>query len=179
MSPEEEFKGLVMVFTGNGKGKSTAALGQAMRAVGHGQKACIIQFLKGSKNYGEITAAKRLYPDLVIYQSGLETFVNSNQPAQIDIDFARRGFNMAREIAQSSQYQMLILDEINVAISFNLLSEAEVLQLILDKPPQLHLILTGRGATEKIVQQADLVSEIKEVKHHYALGIPSREGIEF
>ncbi|MDA8210700.1 MAG: cob(I)yrinic acid a,c-diamide adenosyltransferase [Clostridia bacterium] len=179
MSQATNERGLLMVYTGNGKGKTTAALGQALRAIGHGRKVCVVQFMKGSKNYGELQAAAMLVPNLVIVQSGLETFVDSHHPAQIDIDLARRGLEVARNAAASGEYQLIILDEINVALDFHLLALEEVIQFIREKPPRLDLILTGRRAAPEIVGLADLVSEIVEIKHHYTAGVEAREGIEF
>lgn len=179
MSDTTQKRGLVMVYTGNGKGKTTAALGQALRAIGHDRKVCIIQFMKGSKNYGELQAAIKYLPDLEIVQSGLETFVDRDNPAQIDIDLARRGLGIAKNAAVSGKYQLLILDEINVALDFHLLALEEVIQFIKEKPPKLDLILTGRGAAREITELADLVSEISEIKHHYTLGLEARKGIEF
>lgn len=179
MSTDNLERGLIMVYTGNGKGKTTAALGLALRAIGHGQKVCVIQFMKGSKNYGEIQAAAKHLPNLVIIQSGLDTFVNRNNPAQIDVDLAKTGLQIARQAVTSGDYQLIILDEINVALDYQLLTLEEVLQLISEKPPQLNMVLTGRGAAPEIMQLADLVSLVEEVKHHYANGVQARAGIEF
>ncbi|WP_148137885.1 cob(I)yrinic acid a,c-diamide adenosyltransferase [Candidatus Formimonas warabiya] len=171
-------RGLVMVITGNGKGKTTSAFGQALRAVGQGWKVCIIQFMKGRK-YGEILAAEKYLPDLTIIQSGLDSFVMRDHPAPIDVDLAREGMEKAREVVKSEEYHMVILDEINVAVDFNLIPEEEVLDLIRNKPPKLNLILTGRYASARIKERADMVSEITEVKHHYHSGIKGRAGIEY
>lgn len=179
MSTDNTERGLVMVYTGNGKGKTTAALGLALRAIGHGQKVCVIQFMKGSKNYGEIQAAAKHLPNLVIIQSGLETFVNRNNPAQIDVELAQKGLQIAREAIASGEYQLIVLDEINVALDYKLFTLEEVIQLICEKPPQLNLVLTGRWAAPEIIQLADLVSEVGEVKHHYNNGVQARAGIEF
>lgn len=170
--------GLVMVITGNGKGKTTSAFGQALRALGHGQKVCIIQFMKGRK-YGEVLAAEKYLPDLTIIQCGLDSFVMRDNPAPVDIDLARQGMNMAKEAVQSKKYDMVILDEINVAVDFNLISEKEVIDLIENKPLELNVLLTGRYASDRIKQIADMVSEIKEVKHHYNAGIKDQAGIEY
>lgn len=171
-------RGLVMVITGNGKGKTTSAFGQALRAIGHGYKVCIIQFMKGRK-YGEILAAEKYLPDLTIFQCGLDSFVMRDNPAPVDIDLARQGFEKAKEIVQSKGYYMVILDEINVAVDFNLISEQEVIDLIKNKPPELNLILTGRYASDKIKEIADMVSDVTEVKHHYNAGIKGQAGIEY
>lgn len=171
-------RGLVMVITGDGKGKTTSAFGQALRAVGHGYKVCIIQFMKGRK-YGEILAAEKYLQDITIIQSGLDSFVMRSNPSPVDIDLAKQGLEKAKEVVQSKKYNMVILDEINVAVDFNLISEEEVIALIKEKPVELDLILTGRYAAKKIMEIADMVSEIKEVKHHYNAGIKGREGIEY
>jgi cob(I)alamin adenosyltransferase len=167
-----------MVITGNGKGKTTSAFGQALRAVGHGYKVCIIQFMKGRK-YGEVLATEKYLQDITIIQSGLDSFVMRNNLAPVDIDLAKQGLTKAKEILQSKKYNMVILDEINVAVDFNLISEEEVITLIKEKPAEIDLILTGRYASKEIMEIADMVSEIKEVKHHYNAGIKDREGIEY
>ncbi|MHB1125554.1 MAG: cob(I)yrinic acid a,c-diamide adenosyltransferase [Bacillota bacterium] len=176
---EKQKRGLVQVYTGNGKGKTTAALGQALRALGHGYKVMMVQFMKGSKNYGELQAVEKNLPDFVIIQSGRHDFVNKQNPEKIDIDLARQGLSIAREAVVSGSFDMLILDEINVALDFGLIPLAEVLELIVTRPVQLDLILTGRYAHGEILAVADLVSEVQEAKHHYASGVQAREGIEF
>lgn len=171
-------RGLVMVITGNGKGKTTAAFGQALRAVGQGYKVCIIQFMKGRK-YGEVLAVERYLPDITMIQSGLDSFVMRNNPAQADIELARQGFAKAKEVIQSKKYDMVILDELNVATDFALIPEQAVLDLILNKPPELDLLLTGRYASDKVKELADMVSDVAEIKHHYYDGVKERAGIEF
>jgi cob(I)alamin adenosyltransferase len=171
-------RGLVMVITGDGKGKTTSAFGQALRAIGQGYKVCIIQFMKGRK-YGEVIAVEKYLPDITLYQFGLDSFVMRDNSAKVDVDIAREGFEKAKEVIQSGQYNMVILDEINVAVDFNLISEEDMLKLVKSKPPELDLILTGRYAAEKLKEIADLVSEVTEVKHHYNAGIKDRAGIEY
>lgn len=171
-------RGLVMVITGNGKGKTTSAFGQALRAVGQGYTVCIIQFMKGRK-YGEVLAGEKYLPNITFYQFGLDSFVMRDNPAQVDVDLAWQGFEKAKEVVHSGQYDMVILDEINVAGDFNLIPEKEIVQLVNTKPPELDLILTGRYASEKLRQIADLVSEVTEIKHHYNAGIKNRAGIEY
>ena len=178
VEPKSIRHGLVMVITGDGKGKTTSAFGQALRAIGQGYKVCIIQFMKGRK-YGELLAAEKYLPDLTIIQSGLDSFVMRDNPAPVDIELAKAGLNKAKEVIESKEYFMVILDEINVAIDFNLISEDEVLKLINEKPPELNLILTGRYAKESIINAADMVSEVKEIKHHYNAGIKGQAGIEY
>lgn len=171
-------RGLVMVITGNGKGKTTSAFGQALRALGQGYRVCMIQFMKGRK-YGEVIAVEKYLPELALYQFGLDSFVMRNNSAQVDVDIAREGFEKAKEVIQSGDYDMVILDEINVAVDFCLIPEEELLNLVKNKPPELDLILTGRYASDKLQAMADLVSEVTEIKHHYNAGIKDRAGIEY
>jgi cob(I)alamin adenosyltransferase len=171
-------KGIVIVITGNGKGKTTAAMGQALRALGHGFKVLVIQFMKGKK-YGEVLCAEKYLPDLRIIPCGLDSFVMKDNPAPVDIELARQGLKLAREAMASKEYQMVILDEINVALDFKLLPLEDVLDLIRSKPDSIDLVLTGRYAPQEIIDLADTVSEVKEIKHHYSKGIKERAGIEF
>jgi len=167
-----------MVITGNGKGKTTAAMGQALRAVGHGQKVLVIQFMKGKK-YGEVLAAEKHLPGITIVQSGLDSFVMRDNPAPVDIELARQGLEMAREALAAGSHDMVILDEVNVAVDFKLVPLPDLLDLIRNKPPAVDLILTGRYAPPEVVELADTVSEIQEIRHHYSKGIKERAGIEF
>lgn len=171
-------KGIVMVITGNGKGKTTAAMGQALRALGHGFNVLVIQFMKGKK-YGEVLCAEKLLPNLKIIPCGLDSFVMKDNPAPVDIELARQGLKLAREAIASGEYQMIILDEINVALDFKLIPLEEVLDLIRNKPDKIDLVLTGRYAPQEIIDLADTVSEVKEIKHHYEKGVKERAGIEF
>lgn len=170
--------GLVIVITGNGKGKTTSAFGQALRAIGQGFKVFIVQFMKG-RDYGEFMAAEKYLPRLTIQRSGLDSFVMRDNPAPVDIKLARQGFDMAKKAAASGKYNMIILDEINVAVDFKLIPLEDVINFIKNKPPALDLILTGRYAAKEIIKLADTVSEVKEIKHHYAAGIKNRAGIEY
>ena len=171
-------KGLVFVFTGNGKGKTTAAMGQALRAVGHGLKVLVIQFMKGKK-YGEVLAAEKYLPNITIYQCGLDSFVMRGNPAPVDVELAVQGLNIARKALSSGEYNMVILDEINVALDFKLLSIDDVVEMIKNKAPSVDLILTGRYAPPEIIAVADTVSEVQVIKHHYSAGVKERAGIEF
>jgi cob(I)alamin adenosyltransferase len=171
-------KGLVIVITGNGKGKTTAAFGQALRAIGHGYKVFVLQFMKGRK-YGEFIAAKKYLPNLTIRMSGLDSFVMRDNPAAIDIELARKGLDAAKKAIKSGKYDIVILDEINVALDFKLIALTEVMELIKIKPANLDLILTGRYAPPEIIELADTVSNVQEVKHHYNQGIKDRAGIEY
>jgi len=168
-------RGLIMVFTGDGKGKTTAALGQALRALGHGKKVLVIQFMK----YGEVLCAEQCLPNLTFKLCGLDSFVMRGSPAKVDMDLAQAGFRLAKEAIQSGQYDMVILDEINVAVDFGLIGIEEVLAMLKEKPEKVDVILTGRYAHPEIVALADTVSEVREVKHHYSQGIKERAGIEF
>lgn len=170
--------GLVMVITGNGKGKTTAAFGQALRAIGQGYRVFIAQFMKGRK-YGELIAAQKYLPNLTILRSGLDSFVMRDNPAAIDIEMAQKGLIAAKKAIKSGKYDMVILDEINVALDFKLVALSEIVELVKNKPAHLDLILTGRYAPPDLIYLADTVSEVKEIKHHYNTGIKDRAGIEY
>lgn len=170
--------GMLMVITGNGKGKTTSAFGQALRALGQGYRVCIIQFMKG-REYGEIKALKKYLPDITLYQYGLDSFVMRDNPAPVDIELAREGFEKAKEVINSGNFDMIILDEINVVGDFKLVPEEEIVELARNRPPELDLVFTGRYASEKIKDMAELVSEVTEIKHHYNAGIKNRAGIEY
>lgn len=171
-------KGIVIVLTGDGKGKTTAALGQALRAAGHGRKVFIVQFMKGKK-YGEVLCAEKHLSQITIIQSGLDSFVMKDNPAPVDIELAQQGLKIAADAVASGGYDMVILDEVNVAMDFKLVSVQDVLTVIKTKPDNVDIILTGRYAPAEIIEAADTVSEIREIKHHYAKGIKERAGIEF
>lgn len=171
-------KGLIQVYTGNGKGKTTASLGLALRAVGHGHKVLVIQFMKGNINYGELESSKRLSPYLTIKQMGRETFVSKSNPDPIDIRLAQDGFALAKKAIAGKEYDIVILDEINVAVDYGLIPLSELLQLIDSKPATVELILTGRNAKPEILEKADLATEMVELKHYYQNGVQAREGIE-
>lgn len=179
MQPRETRQGMVQVYTGNGKGKTTASLGLALRALGHGYRVFMLQFMKGSKEYGELQAAEKYLPNLTIVQSGLETFVIKENPSQEDLDLARQGLDIAKKKVMDGVYDMVILDEINVALDFNLIPLAEVLELINNKPTHVELVLTGRYVPQEVIDAADLVSDVTLVKHPYYHGVESREGIEY
>jgi len=171
-------RGLVIVITGDGKGKTTSAFGQALRATGQGYKVCIIQFMKG-RAYGEVLAVRKYLPTITLYQYGLDSFVMRDDPASIDMELAQQGFEKAKEIIAGGEYDMVILDEINVVMDFGLVPDYEILEMVRNKPPELDLVMTGRYAPESLKALADTVSEVKEVKHHYAAGVKNRAGIEY
>ncbi|WP_455392947.1 cob(I)yrinic acid a,c-diamide adenosyltransferase [[Eubacterium] cellulosolvens] len=176
-NPDTTGLGLVQVYTGTGKGKTTAALGLGLRALGKGFRVCMIQFMKGDIEYGELTAVRNLH-GFEIEQYGRPDFVDRKQPAQVDIDLARQGFARAKEILEQNEYDIVILDEINVAVDWQLLPVEDVISLIKMKPEHVELILTGRYAHPKIIELADLVTNMEEVKHPYHKGILARDGIE-
>jgi cob(I)alamin adenosyltransferase len=170
-------KGFVHVYTGNGKGKTTAALGLALRAAGYGLKVYIIQFMKGSVTYGELLSSKNI-PNFTIKQFGRPDFVNRDNPEKIDISLAKKGLKYAEKILKNGKHDIIILDEINVAIEWNLIKLDDVIRLIKSKPKNTELILTGRYASQKIIDMADLVTEMREIKHYYQKGVVSREGVD-
>jgi cob(I)alamin adenosyltransferase len=176
--PVPDRRGTVQVYTGDGKGKTTAALGLALRAVGHGMTVYMLQFMKGSPNYGELSSAAKL-PGFIIEQSGRDEFVDRQNPAQIDKDLAAAGLEKARAAVAGGRYDIVILDEANVALDFGLISLEDLLSLIEMRPPHVELILTGRSAHPEVVKAADLVSEVLNIRHHYDSGVQAREGIEF
>jgi cob(I)alamin adenosyltransferase len=175
---KKKFNGLIQVYTGNGKGKTTAALGLALRAVGHRFRVLIIQFLKGGVSYGELKSVRKLSPYLTIAPMGREEFVNKKAPHPIDRRWAQRGWDLAKEAVQSRKYQLVILDEIHVAVDYGLVPLQELLALMKNKPKSVELVLTGRWARPEVIRRADLVTEMKEIKHYYKKGIESRVGIE-
>jgi cob(I)alamin adenosyltransferase len=169
---------MIQVYTGNGKGKTTAALGLAVRAAGCGFRTYIGQFLKGQK-YGELAGVKMLAPYVKIEQFGRKGFFHvTENPDDEDIRRARRGLARCRKAMLSGDYQIVVFDEVNVALYFKLLSEAEVHAVLDEKPKGVEVILTGRYAPGSIIRRADLVTEMKERKHYYAKGVKARKGIE-
>lgn len=170
-------KGFIHIYTGNGKGKTTAAIGLGVRATGEGLKVYMIQFMKG-RRYSEIDALDHIQ-NFTVVQFGRDEFVLKENPEQIDIDLARKGFEQAKIIINKGEHDVVILDEINVAVDYNLIPLNDVLQLLEEKPKKVELILTGRYAAPEVVKQADIVSEILEIKHPYQNGIESRKGIDW
>jgi len=168
----------VQVYIGNCKGKTTAALGLALRAVGRGLQVVMIQFMKGGGPYGEHLAAERLAPDLTIIPTGRAGWVNKDNPAQEDIDLANAALALAKEKLASGRYDMVILDEVNGAVSFGLIKIEDLLELVRLRPAAVELVLTGRNAHPALIDIADLVTEMVEVKHYYKAGVPARAGIE-
>jgi cob(I)alamin adenosyltransferase len=179
----QELRGLVIVNTGNGKGKTTAALGLAMRAAGNGLRIYIIQFIKGRWKTGESKALAALAPNVEVVRMGtgftIERLRDPRIPMEDHHEAATLAFQRAREVVASGEYDMVILDEILGSIKADLVSLDDVLALVRDKPARLHLVLTGRGAPDALVDAADLVTEMKMIKHPYEQGIKAQRGIEF
>jgi len=179
--PRDKRHGLVIVNTGDGKGKTTAALGTALRAVGYGWRVLILQFIKGTWKYGEMEAIKRLEPEveLVRMGQGFYKILNDNLPAEVHQEAARAALAFARDQMLSGKYDLIVLDEINVALQTGLLDVKDVLTLLDERPAGLHLILTGRGAPPEIIERADMVTEMREIKHPYQQGIKAQRGIDY
>jgi cob(I)alamin adenosyltransferase len=176
---EHKKRGLVQVYTGNGKGKTTAALGLALRAAGHGLKTYIGQFLKGT-DYGELTSVKMLNGLVTIEQYGRRKFVHvGKKPSKTDVRKAREGLEKLRNAMISHKYDIIIADELAIAVHFNLLTLEDVLNLIDERPAHVELIITGRNAPQALIERAELVTEMRELKHPYQKGISARKGIEF
>lgn len=169
-------QGYVQVYTGNGKGKTTAALGLALRAVGAGLKVFIGQFAKGME-YSEIKTIREKLPEITIRQYGRDCFI-VNKPTVDDIKLARQGLAEISNIIRSGKYDVVILDEANIAVHFGLFSIDELLKLVRSKPENLELIITGRKAHPELIKAADLVTKMLEIKHYYQQGVPARQGIE-
>jgi cob(I)alamin adenosyltransferase len=171
-------KGLVQVYTGNGKGKTSAAFGLALRATGRGLKVYIIQFIKGGFDYGELYAVKKI-TGLKLKAFGRGKFVSEKQPDKEDIELAEQALKTAEKAVKSGKYDIVVLDEINVALNLKLIQIEKVLRLIREKPVETELVLTGRKAPKEILETADLVTEMVEVKHPYNSGFKARKGIEY
>ena len=169
-------KGYIQVYTGDGKGKTTAAFGLALRAAGAGLKVYIAQFVKGMK-YSELDALAQLKNFITVKQYGRDCFI-FREPEKEDIQAARTGLQEVREIMCSGEYQIIILDEANIATYYNLFSVDELLDFIKVKPEEVELVITGRSADPRIIERADLVTEMKEIKHYYQKGVKARKGIE-
>ena len=169
-------EGYVQVYTGDGKGKTTAALGLALRASGHGLRTYVGQFMKGQP-YGELDAL-RDHPHITIEQYGDVRCIRREEVTPEHVAQARRGLERARQAMLSGDYDVVVLDEVNVAIWFGLLDVEEVLTFLKQRPKQVELVLTGRRAPEELIRRADLVTEMREVKHYYQQGVGARSGIE-
>ena len=169
-------KGYVQVYTGDGKGKTTAALGLIVRACGAGLKVCLCQFIKGGI-YSEMKTLKKRFCDVTVQQCGQGRFIKG-KPSRKDIELARRGLAKLRAAVTSGKYDMVIADEANCAISCGLFTTGELIKLIDQKPDHVELIFTGRSAAKELIERADLVTEMKLIKHYYDKGIKARRGVE-
>jgi cob(I)alamin adenosyltransferase len=175
---EKNNKGMVQVFTGNGKGKTSAALGTVLRALGHGLKAYIVFFMKGKYPYGEFSTLSKL-PNVDVDSFGLRCLTDRANINPEEIEQAKLAMSAAREAMLSGNYNLVILDEVNVAVNFKLIELDEVVRLIGDKPRNVELILTGRYADARLIELADLVTEMVKIKHPYDKGVKARKGIEY
>lgn len=173
--------GLKIVYTGPGKGKTTAALGMCIRAVGYDWKICLIQFVKGSWKYGELEGLKRLEPNLELHVvgEGFVGIVDDDKDIEVHKKAATDGLALATEKIESGAFQLVILDELNVALKLELVSRDQVEELLSKLPEKLHLVITGRDAPDWLIEQADLVTEMTEIKHPFQNGIPAQKGIDW
>jgi cob(I)alamin adenosyltransferase len=172
-------RGLIQVYTGDGKGKTTCALGLALRAVGQGFQVFMVQFMKGRET-GELrAAAARLAPDLTMRSFGRPGLVKLRDPAPEDLALVQEAWDLARQVILAGEHDLVILDEINLALTFNLVPREEVFKVLRERPPWVEVVLTGRQAPPELVELADLVTEMRPLKHYYAAGVPARRGIEW
>ncbi len=173
-----ERKGLVAVFTGNGKGKTTAALGLVFRALGHGHRICVIQFIKGSWKYGELETAKK-FPDLLDFHVMGRGFTWKSDDLEKDKKVALEAWDFAAKIIEENNHDMVILDELTYLPHYKIIDEEKILSVLRGKPQEMHVVITGRYASEQLMECADLVTEMKECKHPYTSGIKGQKGFEF
>lgn len=183
INPNWAKHGYIQVYTGNGKGKTTASLGLAMRALGRCWKVLIIMFTKGGDDYGELNSFRNLSPEisknLTIVQAGLDRIVYEQNKNADDEAEIKKGWELAKKAIQNDEYNLIILDEANIAIDLGLIDLDEVVEVLKNKPEDMEIVLTGRNANEKIIELAHLVSEIKPIKHYWDTGIVARKGIEY
>jgi len=172
--------GYIQIYTGDGKGKTTASLGLALRAIGHGWKVLIIQFAKGDQAnyYGEFISSSTM-PNLEVKQFGLDRVVYSQNVNIEDYKEARSGWNFAKEAINSGEYGLVIMDEINICADLGMIKIAEIKETLLNKPKNLEIVMTGRRAHPELVAMAHLVTEMKPIKHYFDQGVPARRGIEY
>jgi cob(I)alamin adenosyltransferase len=171
-------KGLLMVFTGNGKGKTTAALGLAFRALGHGRRVAMIQFIKGSRHSGELETA-RCFPGRLDFHVMGRGFTWKSDNLEKDIAKAREAWKFACDIFRQNQHQLVILDELTYLVTYNMISEEDLLAGLASRPKGMHVVVTGRDASPGLLEAADLITEMREIKHPYSKGVKARKGIEY
>ena len=183
INPNWAKHGYIQVYTGNGKGKTTASLGLAMRALGRCWKVIIIMFTKGGDDYGELNSFRNLSPEisknLTIVQAGLDRIVYSDNKTQDDAEEIKKGWELAKKAIKNDEYNLIILDEANIAIDLGFIDINDMLEVLKNKPEEMEIVLTGRNARQEIIDIAHLVSEIKPVKHYWDTGIAARKGIEY
>ena len=183
INPDWAQHGYIQVYTGDGKGKTTASLGLAMRALGRCWKVLIIMFTKGGNDYGELNSFRELSPDisnnLKIVQAGLDRIVYKNNQSEADKKAILEGWELAKKAIENHEYQLIIMDEANIAIDMGILDVDEVVRVLKNKPDEMEIVLTGRNAHPKIIEIAHLVSKIEPVKHYWDTGIAARKGIEY
>ncbi len=183
VNPNWAKHGYIQVYTGNGKGKTTASLGLAMRALGRCWKVLIIMFTKGGDDYGELNSFRNLSPEisqnLTIIQAGLDRIVYSDNKNKDDAEEIKKGWELAKKAIKNDEYNLIILDEANIAIDLGFIDLDEMLDVLKNKPEEMEIVLTGRNANPKIIEIAHLVSEIKPIKHYWDKGIRARKGIEY
>lgn len=183
INPNWAQHGYIQVYTGNGKGKTTASLGLAMRALGRCWKVLIIMFTKGGDDYGELKAFRELAPDIAnnlkIVQAGLDRIVYIDNQNEKDREEILKGWNLAKKAIENDEYQLIILDEANIAIDLGIIDVDKVVDVLKNKPDNMEIVLTGRNAHPKIIEIAHLVSNIEPVKHYWDTGIAARKGIEY
>ncbi len=168
---------MVHIYTGNGKGKTTAALGLIIRALGNGKKVCLIQFMKKNFVYGEIKFLEK-QPGIDIFQFGTDQLIDPNNPDEIDFKEAEAGYRKSKEVLQSEKYDLVVIDEINVAVEWKLLLLKKQIELM-EIETSSEVVMTGRYASDKVIAGADLVTEMKEIKHYFKNGVQARKGVEF
>jgi len=178
LATKTEERGLLIVHTGKGKGKSTAAFGMVFRAIGHGFKVGVVQFVKGAWGTGERDILEN-YPELVTIKAMGEGFTWDTQDRQRDIAAARAAWEMAKEMIADPSYKMVLLDELNIVLRYEYLPIGEVIEVLRNKPRDLHVIVTGRNARDELIEIADLVTEMTEIKHPFRSGVKAQAGIEF
>ncbi len=171
-------KGLLIVHTGKGKGKSTAAFGMVFRTMGHGEKVAVVQFVKGKWDTGERTILEQ-FPDLVTINKMGEGFTWETQDRQRDIAAARAAWELAKEHIQNPDYKMVLLDELNIVLRYDYLPIEEIVETLKNKPEDTHVIVTGRNAKDELIEVADLVTEMTQIKHPFRSGVKAQAGIEF
>lgn len=183
INPNWAKHGYIQVYTGNGKGKTTASLGLAMRALGRNWKVLIIMFTKGGDDYGELNSFRNLAPkiaeNLTIVQAGLDRIVYIDNKTEADFGEIKKGWELAKKAIENDEYNLIILDEANIAIDMGFIDLDEVIEVLKNKPQDMEIVLTGRNAKPEIVEIAHLVSEINPIKHYWDTGVVARKGIEY